>query len=441
MHMQRAVSGFLVAFILALLPHAVAQAVAQDNEANRPRAGEMRFRVVHAHLANNCAGYFYVSQQSVRYTAVVPENYASHSFEIPRADVTAVQQWVLMGKTQNVVEIKTAHATYHFWVLPKDADLTMARTGNLNTTAAPAEKLITDIRDPQSALERAVAQRRASEAGAGSATAGANPNAGAVAAASAMRETSSQQGQPPAGQGSSGDSDTQGAHKLPAGALEGVYVGFSLDYSHQGSREYYFTADGWVINNIPQVNMDNFDMNAYRNDPSHKLFVGRYRVDGNQIHIVWANTGTRRDVIKFDETAASPGIDTYVPTCRCTGKRFSGKYHWASPTDQRYVQFLPDGTFFDHGLTDQIVGVPNPHGYAGITDPPRNFRGTYSVRNQKLTFSFADGKQATVAFIAPKAMEKAPKFEWMGVGHDSGVQGAETVIVLMLYEENYQLQP
>ena len=186
--------------------------------------------------------------------------------------------------------------------------------------------------------------------------------------------------------------------------------------------------------------MDNFDMTAYRNDPNNKLFFGRYRVDGNKINIVWANNADRRDVIKFSQTAAEPGIDTYIPTCRCTGKRFSGKYHWASPTDERYVQFFPDGTFFDHGLIDQVVGE-NPHGYAGITDPPRNFRGTYSVRNQKLTFNFADGKHSTVAFIAPKALESAPKFVWMGLGHGSGVPGAETVIVLMLYEEHYQVQP
>jgi hypothetical protein len=234
---------------------------------------------------------------------------------------------------------------------------------------------------------------------------------------------------------------TQTEHKLPPGALEGVYVGFSLDYSHQGSRAYYFTADGWVINNIPQVNMDNFDMTAYRNDPNNKLFLGRYRVDGKQIHIVWANNADRRDVIKYSETAASPGIDTFIPTCRCTGKKFSGKYHWSSPTDERFVQFFPDGRFLDHGLTDQVVGEPNPHGYAGITDPPRNFRGTYSVRNQRLTFNFADGQQATVAFIAPKALENAPAFEWFGVGHGTGVPGAETVVLLMLYEEHYQVQP
>jgi len=235
--------------------------------------------------------------------------------------------------------------------------------------------------------------------------------------------------------------ETEPTHKLPAGALEGIYVGFGLARSHMERRSYYFTADGWVTNNIPLVNMDNFDMTAYRNDPSNKLFVGRYRVDGKQIHIVWANNADRRDVINFDETAADPGIDTYIPTCRCTGKKFSGKYHWSSPTDERFVQFFADGTFFDHGLTDQVVGVPSPHGYGGLTDPPRDFRGTYSVRNQRLTFHFADGKEATVAFVVPKALENAPAFEWMGLGHGTGVPGAETVILLMLYEEHYRVQP
>ena len=88
-----------------------------------------------------------------------------------------------------------------------------------------------------------------------------------------------------------------------------------------------------------------------------------------------------------------------------------------------------------------MVGSPNPHGYSGIIDPPRNFRGTYFVRNQRLTFNFADGKQSTVAFIVPKALEKAPAFEWIGMGHGTGVTGAETVIVLMLYEDHHQIQP
>jgi hypothetical protein len=452
MQMQRAFLGFgatiTVAIILPLLPRA-AQAQVQDNDSTPAQAKQLRFRVVHTHFGNNCAGYLFVSQESVRYEALVPDNYKNHSFQIERAAITALQPWVLMGQVQNIVEIKTARATYHFWVLPKGTDLNAARTSNLSAIAAPAEKLIGAIREPERMLQQVAAKAPAPDAGAGSA---ANPDAGANAPSPAARSrTSASRGQPPAVGGSSDSSaasdedrntrDAQAAHKLPAGALEGIYVGFGLERSHMGHRDYYFTADGWVINNIPLVNMDNFDMTAYRNDPSNKLFIGRYRVDGNRIHIVWANNADRRDVIKYSETAASPGIDTYIPTCRCTGKKFSGKYHWSSPTDERYVQFFPDGTFFDHGLTDQVVGEPNPHGYAGITDPPRNFRGTYYVRNQRLAFNFADGKQSTVAFIAPKALENAPKFEWIGVGHGSGVPGAETVIVLMLYEEHYQVQP
>ena len=225
----------------------------------------------------------------------------------------------------------------------------------------------------------------------------------------------------------------------PAGALQGVYAGVFQDHSRIGRRFYYFTADGWVTNNIPAVNMDRFDINAYRNNLSNRLFVGRYRVDGNQVHIVWANDENRREIIKVNNAAAEPSIDTYIPTCRCDGKRFSGTYHWGN--DERFLQFSPDGTFVDHGLIDQIVGLPNPHGYAGITDPPRNFRGTYSVLHQQLTFHFADGKQATVAFIVPRALENASTFDSVGVGHGTGVPDAETVVLLMLFEKHHQVEP
>ena len=441
--MQRASSGFLVTILVTLLIGATASVTAQDNHSSQPQPKKLRFTVVHAHFGNNCAGYLYVGQESVRYEAVAPANYASHSFQIERSAITALQPWVLMGQPQNVVEIKTAHATYHFWVMPKGTDPNVAHSSNLNASAAPADRLIRAIHDPEGFIQQELTKTRASEDDAGAERSG---EEGSDADADGSRDRASRKhGQPPAGGDSSGDSEAgaqaEGEHKVAAGELEGVYVGFSLDYSHTGSRQYYFTPDGWVINNIPQVNLDNFDMTAYRNDPSHKLFIGRYRVDGNKIRIVWANNADHRDVITYDERASEPGIDTYIPTCRCTGKRFSGRYHWSSPTDQRYVQFFPDGTFFDHGLTDQVVGLPNPHGYAGITDPPRNFRGTYAIHNQKLTFSFSDGKRATVAFIAPRALEKAPAFQWFGAGHDSGVRGAETVIVLMLYEEHYQVQP
>jgi hypothetical protein len=425
MHMQRAFTGLRATILLSLLAAAIGQVAAQD-DSDQAQPKQRRVSVVHVHLGDNCAGYLYITEEGLRYKVLAPENHKNHSFQIRRDEITALQPWVFMGQQQNITEIKTAHATYQFWVLPKGTDPVAARSQNMNAVAAPAAKLIEAIRDPFGGAQPTAAK---SSPGTGS-----SDGNGDGASSAQHRAPSSQASSSPS------DSDIQATHKLPAGALEGVYVGFGLEYSHMGHHEYYFTSDGWVINNIPYVNMDNFDMNVYRNDPSHKLFFGRYRVEGNKINIVWANNADRRDVIKLSETSAEPGIDTYIPTCRCTGKKLSGKFHWSSPTDERYVQFFPDGRFLDHGLTDQVVG-DNPHGYAGITDPPRNFRGTYSIRNQKLTFNFSDGKQATVAFIAPKALEQAPSFGWMGVGHDSGVKGAEYVVLLVLYEEHYQVQP
>jgi hypothetical protein len=341
--------------------------------------------------------------------------------------------------------IKTGHVTYDYWVLPKGTNVNAARGADLYASATPTGQPIPAMPCPESVLEQASWNAPAPDAGAGTEPHVKENSYGYAAGASAVaRAKSYPKRAQPEGWDSAAGSDPapqkEAAPKVPGGMLEGIYVGFGLDHSHVGSRQYYFTIDGWVINNIPLVNMDNFDMTGYRKNASNKLFIGRYRVDGHQIHIVWANNADRREVIKYDEDAAEPGIDTYIPTCRCTGKRFSGKYHWSSPTDKRYVQFFPDGTFFDHGLTDQVIDR-NPHGYRGITDPPRNFRGTYDVRNQRLTFRFADGKHSTVAFIAPKALEKAPAFKWIGLGHRTGVSDAETVIVLMLYEEHYQVQP
>ena len=102
MPMQRALSGFLAAFLLGMLFGATAPAIAQENDSLKPRSGELRFKVVHVHLSGNCAGYFYVSRDAVRYKAVVPENSASHSFEIRREEITALQPWVLMGQPQNL---------------------------------------------------------------------------------------------------------------------------------------------------------------------------------------------------------------------------------------------------------------------------------------------------------------------------------------------------
>ncbi|HLJ29480.1 MAG TPA: hypothetical protein VKY85_22415 [Candidatus Angelobacter sp.] len=214
-------------------------------------------------------------------------------------------------------------------------------------------------------------------------------------------------------------------HKLPPGALEGIYVGFSVGAGGRvGAKPLLFSPDGWVVKNVPDEGMIGFDFTANRNNPNtNRSWVGRYRVDGNQIHILWQDYAEDRQVIKRNETSASPGLDVYVPMCRCTGKRFSGKYNWGLAGSGQYLEFFPDGTFIDHKVLDQML-VPNAY-----YDRPRTQRGTYSIQSQTMIFTFADGRRGMRIFYAPKAQEHGQMFDWINLGgHD-------------LYEAHHQNEP
>lgn len=102
-----------------------------------------RFAVAHAHALTYCVGYLYVTPGSVRYEVVQPTGDKKHSFNVPRTDITDVRQWVLAGQVRNAAEIRTAHGSYHFWLLPDGSDLanTPYRQWNANSLA-PIQPLI-----------------------------------------------------------------------------------------------------------------------------------------------------------------------------------------------------------------------------------------------------------------------------------------------------------
>lgn len=214
-------------------------------------------------------------------------------------------------------------------------------------------------------------------------------------------------------------------HKLPPGALEGIYVGFGLGAGgHMGTKTLLFSADGWVVKNVPDEGMIGFDFTANRNDPNtNRSWVGRYRVQGNQISILWQDYQDDRQVITRNEASFSPGLDIYVPMCRCTGRKFSGKYNWGLASSGQYIQFFPDGTFLDHKVLDQML-VPN-----AFYDRPRTQHGTYSIQSQTMIFTFADGRRGMRTFYAPKAQEKGQTFDWIGLGGNT------------LYEEHHVSEP
>jgi len=211
----------------------------------------------------------------------------------------------------------------------------------------------------------------------------------------------------------------------PPGALEGIYVGFK---GNAGGRavlaRLHFNPDGWVVKDVPQEGMIGFDFTAYRNDPNtNRSWVGRYRVEGKQISILWQDYPDDRTVITRNESSAYPGLDVYVPMCLCTGKKFSGKYNWGLAGSGQYLEFSPDGTFTDHQVLDQML-VPSPY-----FDRPRVRNGTYSIESQTMIFNFADGSRGMRTFYAPKVQEKGPRFDWIGLGWHA------------LYEERYHPEP
>jgi hypothetical protein len=218
---------------------------------------------------------------------------------------------------------------------------------------------------------------------------------------------------------------SEAPHNLAPGALEGFYVGITLDYAGRVNRRpLYFSPDGWVVKIDLNNSMVGFDLTAYRNaKDTNRSWVGRYRVDGDQINIAWQDYTEDRELIKRNESSARPGTNVYVPMCRCTGKRFSGKYNFGLANSGQYMQFFPDGTFIDHGVLDQML-VPNPY-----FEHPRTQRGSYSIQSQTVIFNFADGHRGLRTFIAPRAQEKRQLFDWIGLGGQS------------LYEEHYVNEP
>lgn len=217
-------------------------------------------------------------------------------------------------------------------------------------------------------------------------------------------------------------------HQLPAGMLQGVYVCTGGANGMPTNKQYLFYPDGLIRNGVPENGMLGFDFDHYRSESNRdRDWVGRYRVDGDKVSIVWQNQfgdPLHPALIKINDKSPHPawdaGWDTFIPMCRCTGKTFSGKYVWNLPAADQYIQFFADGTFLDHRALDQLI-VPS-----AFYEHPRIQRGRYSIQSQTMVFVFADGHHATHTFVAPKVEEDQPTFDWIELGRQQ------------LFEENYR---
>ncbi len=387
------------------------------NPADQPStAKEIRFPVAYLHGGSWCYGFLYGSDDRVRFEVVQPESAKNFSFEAPRAEVM-IRQWVLLGTPQDAIELKTRGATYHMvWLANANEILTGGARRWAPPASLPPHAMIAAMQNPAAALARNGVQpgNRASNPGpATSPSPGSGMNSGLASTP-----------------GASMTSADDGPQDIPPGMLAGVYVSTVDSNLRPANSQYIFYPDGFVMNGIPPEGMLAFDFNHYHqeNNPERN-WVGRYKVEGDIIQILWINQFTdpaKPDIILRNETSAhppvSPGPRIFIPMCRCTGKQLSGVYHWNAGTADQYIQFFPNGTFIDHGVTDQLI-VPSR-----FYDHPRIQNGTYQIARQTIIFAFADGHRATRTFLAPKVQEGGPTFDWISLGRH------------MFFEERYRIK-
>jgi hypothetical protein len=217
-------------------------------------------------------------------------------------------------------------------------------------------------------------------------------------------------------------------HAAPAGMLQGVYVCTAGADARPTNKQFIFYPDGYMMYGLPQEGMLDFDFDHYRSlDNKNHNMVGRYRVNGKTVKIVWQGQfgdPANPAAIEINDTSAHPKVDLgteiFIPMCSCTGKKFSGTYRWGAPAADQYIQFFPDGTFLDHRALDQLI-VPTQ-----FYEHPRIQRGTYSIQRQTIIFNFADGHRGARTFLAPKVQEDNPVFDWIELGWNQ------------LFEETYR---
>jgi hypothetical protein len=363
--------------------------------ASDPPAAEVRFPVALQHGGAWCYGYLAGNSDRVRFEVVQPQSDKGFSFDSPRAEVS-IRQWIILGMPQDAIEVKIKGATYHMRWLANEGEV---QNGAARRWAPPVSRsplaLIAAVQNPVAAMGSAGSQ------------------------ADGMRPgLPGSQGRPqaadpsPGGPTATADNTPQ---DVPSGRLAGVYIA-TTDYNRPANKQFLFYTDGFVMNGVPQKGMLTFDINHYRpqDNPDH-WWVGKYKVEGDTIKIVWQNQfgdPANPAIYGLNEKTAHPAYDatvnTFIPMCHCTGKRLSGMYRWGAPGQDQYIQFFPDGTFLDHRATDELLVISFEH--------PRIQRGAYQIVDQTIIFNFPDGHRGTLSFLAPRLEQNNPAFDWISFG-------------------------
>jgi len=107
----------------------------------------LRLPVAHSHIGSWCMGYLTITPEGVQYEPVRSQGREGHSFQLNRSEVTYLNYWMIAGQLINAVELRTARAVYHFWLLQSPADGLSARQPSWRPVeAASADSLLVSLR-------------------------------------------------------------------------------------------------------------------------------------------------------------------------------------------------------------------------------------------------------------------------------------------------------
>lgn len=144
------VSGAILLLIsLCEMPHSGVPAGARQ----APGQEAVRFAVAHEHEGSWCLGWLYVTPEFVEYVVGQPPG-GAHSFRIKRSEVLSLTSWTVKGQATNALEMKTEHATYHFWWLANERDVQTGKPYQWSPPdVAPPDTIVRIIRDPSTASQ------------------------------------------------------------------------------------------------------------------------------------------------------------------------------------------------------------------------------------------------------------------------------------------------
>ncbi len=154
----------------------------------------------------------------------------------------------------------------------------------------------------------------------------------------------------------------------------------------------YFGPSSRVVIDPPH-GVDPLNMDAEAKEAPDR--VGTYTLQGNTIHITWANGKTADLPVEFENgtiSAYDGGLLTKAEAYPAN-KRLAGTYAWGASTTNvssaRTIQFSADGTYVMTTLGG-IRSIPGNNGSAQGTET-----GTYTLGGNTLTLHAANGPTAT----------------------------------------------